>query len=84
MFPNPLPSIVVKEQLGKGKLDQRFKEMQEKINQRFKEAEKKNDQRFKEADTKMRNRLDHMQNLSRNSLRTRGWEEIYPVSSLDD
>lgn len=57
------------------KLDQRFNE----VNRRIQEVNRQ----FQEADTRMRLRFDHMQKASRNSLRTRGWEEIYPVGSYN-
>ena len=65
------------------KIDERFDKVEKKIDERFKETEKTMDRRFEESDTKMRGRFVHMQNASRNFLRTRGWEEIYPVGTLD-
>lgn len=74
-----------------GAVDNRFEETKNNISGRFEEIENKIDQRFKgisqrfeEADRKMRHRLDHLQKASRNSLRTRGWEEIYPVGPFND
>ena len=64
-------------------VDERFNKMEKKIDERFKKMEKTMDGRFEEFDTKMRGRFLHMQNASRNFLRTRGWEEIYPVGTLD-
>ncbi|MCJ1396624.1 hypothetical protein MMC18_009515 [Xylographa bjoerkii] len=49
------------------------------MDRRFEEVDKK----FEEVDKKMRQRFDHIQKASRNFLRTRGWEEIYPVGSFD-
>ena len=78
---------VNKEMDGRFKeVDERFREVDERfkeVDRRLKELEKKIDQRFKEFDTNMRTRFEHMQNASRNFLRTRGWEEIYPVGTLD-
>ena len=64
-------------------VDERFNKMEKKIDERFKEMEKTMDGRFEEFDTKMRGGFVHMQNASRNFLRTRGWEEIYPMGTLD-
>jgi len=64
------------------KVDRRFEEVDrrfEKVDRRFDEV----DRRFDEVDNKMRDYLNHMQKASRNFLRTRGWEEIYPVGELD-
>ena len=63
-----------------GEVEQRFEQMEQQMKQRFGEVE----QQFEKADKKLRNRLDHMQKASRNSLRIRGWEEIYPVGPFDD
>jgi len=45
-----------------------------KVDRRFEEVENKMDKR-------MRAQLDQMQKISRNFLRTKEWEEIYPVGS---
>ena len=66
------------------KMDRRFQEMENKIDRRFQDSESKTDRRFEEVDSKLRRNLDHLQKASRNALRTRGWEEIYPVGPLDD
>ncbi|KAL9138291.1 MAG: hypothetical protein Q9175_000474 [Cornicularia normoerica] len=75
------------------KMDGRFKEMDGRfkdVEKRFEEADKKIDRHFKEVDKKvegvdkkMRDYLNLIQNASRNYLRTRGWEAISPVGSLD-
>ncbi|KAI9796724.1 MAG: hypothetical protein M1835_003305 [Candelina submexicana] len=79
------------------KVDKKFEDLEEKMNERFKKVDKKFEdleekmnERFKKVDKKidgvnnnMRDYLNHMQKASRNSLRIRGWEEIYPVGSLD-
>ncbi|MCJ1461609.1 hypothetical protein MMC07_000206 [Pseudocyphellaria aurata] len=49
------------------------------MDRRFKEVNKKIDG----VNNNMRDYLNHIQKASRNFLRTRGWEEIYPVGSLD-
>ena len=49
------------------------------MDRRFKEV----DEQFKGVDKKMRKRFNHAQKASRNFLRTRGWEEIYPMGSFD-
>ncbi|KAL9591802.1 MAG: hypothetical protein Q9179_007356 [Wetmoreana sp. 5 TL-2023] len=64
-------------------IGRRFEESERSINRRFEESERRIDQRFEEADRKMRQRFNHAQRASRNFLRTRGWEEIYPVGSFD-
>jgi hypothetical protein len=66
------------------KMDQRFQEVENKMDRRFQEFESKIDRRFEEVDGKWRRQLDHLQKASKNTLRTRGWEEIYPVGPLDD
>jgi len=79
------------------KMDGRFKDVENKMDGRFKEVENKMDGRFKEMDKKidrvnenvegvdkrMRDYLNLIQNASRNILRTRGWEAISHVGSLD-
>jgi len=79
------------------KMHRRFKEADKKMDGRFNEVDKKleekmekMDRRFNEVDkkidgvdNKIRDYLNHMQKASRNFLRTRGWEEIYAVGSLD-
>ncbi|MCJ1383633.1 hypothetical protein MMC17_006747 [Xylographa soralifera] len=64
-------------------VDKKFKALEQKMDRRFEEVDKKMDRRFEEVDKKMRQRFDHIQKASRNFLRTRGWEEIYPVGSFD-
>lgn len=71
-------------------VEKQFEDAEEKMHGRFKEADKKMDGRFKETDKKieevdkkMRECLNHIQNASRNILRTRGWEAISPVGSFD-
>ncbi|KAL8718561.1 MAG: hypothetical protein Q9225_004320 [Loekoesia sp. 1 TL-2023] len=71
-------------------VDGRFDKLENNMNLRFKEVderfdklERNIDRRFKEVDDKMRQRFDHAQKASRNFLRTRGWEDIYPVGSID-
>jgi seryl-tRNA synthetase len=60
-------------------VDKKLEEKMEKMDRRFNEVDKKIDG----VDNKIRDYLNHMQKASRNSLRTRGWEEIYAVGSLD-
>ena len=71
-------------------VDKKLENTKEEVNKKFEDLEEKMDGRFKEVDKKidsvnnnMRDYLSHMQKATRNSLRTRGWEEIYPVGSLD-
>ena len=68
------------------KMDERFEE----VNRRFEKLEKKMDGRFKEvnrmfkeSDTKTRMRFEHIRNALRTILTTRGWEEIYPMETID-
>ncbi|MCJ1245701.1 hypothetical protein MMC30_002905 [Trapelia coarctata] len=66
--------------------DGRFDEMENKVDRRFEEVDRKFeevDRRFEEMDKKMRQRFENLQGTSRNFLRTRGWEEIYPVGVFD-
>ena len=63
-------------------MDNRFDAMNKRfdvVDKRFDAVDKKIDS----VNNNMRDYLSHMQKASRNSLRTRGWEEIYPVGSLD-
>ncbi len=60
-------------------VDKKLEEKMEKMDRRFNEVDKKIDG----VDNKIRDYLNHMQKASRNFLRTRGWEEIYAVGSLD-
>ncbi len=60
-------------------VEKQFENAEEKMDGRFKDVYKKIDG----VDKKMRDYLNHMQKASRNFLRIRGWEEIYPVGSLD-
>ena len=71
------------------KMDGRFNEVDKKMEEVDKKMEKM-DGRFNEVDkkidgvdNKIRDYLNHIQKASRNFLRIRGWEEIYPVGSLD-
>ncbi len=67
-------------------VDKKLEEKMEKMDRRFNKVDKKLDEVDKKidgVDNKMRDYLNHMQKASRNFLRTRGWEEIYPVGSLD-
>ena len=59
-------------------VDRRFEEVEKKMDGRFKEV----DRRFEEVENRIRARFDQIQNVLRNSLRTRGWEAISPVGSL--
>ncbi|MCJ1405930.1 hypothetical protein MMC11_009164 [Xylographa trunciseda] len=60
-------------------MDRRFEEVETKMDRRFEEVDKK----FEEVDKRITLRFEHFQKASRNFLRTRGWEEICPVGSLD-
>ena len=70
-------------------VDKRFNAVDKKleeVDKRFNAVDKKLEEVDKKIDgvnNNMRDYLNHMQKASRNSLRTRGWEEIYPVGSLD-
>jgi hypothetical protein len=81
------------------KMDQRFQEVEDTMDRRFQELEDTMDRGLQEVedtmdrgfqelenkmDGKLRQQLGHLQKASRNALRTRGWEEIYPVGPLDD
>lgn len=59
-------------------VEKRSEDTEEKMRARFNKVDKKIDG----MDNKMRDYLNHMQKASRNFLRTRGWEEIYPMGSL--
>ena len=83
---NQIKEVDKKLEDAKAEMDGRFNE----VDKKFEDLEEKMDGRFNEVDKKidgvnnnMRDYLNHMQKASRNSLRTRGWEEIYPVGSLD-
>ena len=60
-------------------MDSLFNEVDKKLE----DLEKKMDGRIDGVNNNMRDYLNHMQKASRNFLRIRGWEEIYPVGSLD-
>ena len=60
-------------------VDRRFEKLDKKIDRRFKEVNKM----FKESDTKKRMRFEHIRNALRTILTTRGWEEIYPMGTID-
>lgn len=73
------------------KMDRGFQGVENKfqeVENKFQELENKMDRRFEELeskiDGKLRRQLDHLHKASKNTLRTRGWEEIYPVGPLDD
>lgn len=66
-------------------VEKRSEDTEEKMRARFNKVDKKLDEVDKKIDgmdNKMRDYLNHMQKASRNFLRTRGWEEIYPMGSL--
>lgn len=79
------------------KIDGRFDDIENKIYGLFNEVENRIDGRYKEIDKKLdkvnekvagldkktRDYLNLIQNASQNILRTRGWEAISPVGSLD-
>ena len=72
------------------KMEMKFEDAKEEMDGRFNEVdkkledlEKKMDGRIDGVNNNMRDYLNHMQKASRNFLRIRGWEEIYPVGSLD-
>ena len=64
---------------AKEEMDGRFNEVDRKLE----DLKKTMDGRIDGVNNNMRDYLNHMQKASRNFLRTRGWEEIYPVGSLD-
>lgn len=74
-------------------LDRRLKEAEMELDRQSKELEIESDRRWEEADLElerqseevdrnMKLRFQDMQ-ASRNSLRTKAWEEIYPVRLFD-
>ncbi len=66
-------------------VEKRSEDTEEKMRARLNKVDKKLDEVDKKIDgmdNKMRDYLNHMQKASRNFLRTRGWEEIYPMGSL--
>lgn len=64
-------------------VDGQFQKFEKRVNERFQELGNKMDRRFEEVDGKLRRQLEHLQKSSRNALRTRGWEHIYPVGPFD-
>ena len=71
---------------AKEEMDGRFNEVDKKfikVDKKLEDLEKKMDGRIDGVNNNMRDYLNHMQKASRNFLRTRGWEEIYPVGSFD-
>ena len=75
----------VKEEMDRrfNEVDKKLEDLKEKMDKKFENLEKKMDGRIDGVNNNMRDYLNHMQKASRNFLRTRGWEEIYPVGSLD-
>jgi len=66
-------------------VEKRSEDTEEKMRARLNKVDKKLDEVDKKIDgmdNKMRDYLNHMQKASRNFLRIRGWEEIYPMGSL--
>lgn len=71
-------------------IERQFQEAERQTHIQFKEVEKQFDKKIDGVDKKidgvdkkLSDRLNHIQNASRNFLRTRGWEEISPVGSPD-